>query len=185
MMNVYMLGVCQLWWCKNFSTRPIRGQFLIFPNTMTLCPSVHTCNIWLCECRGHYYITLNFIISLLYKKFLLQILILPFRIFREPATLHTLVLLEKFKDAPQERATDHARYRTDNLIIDKQWWTDERKAQNQKHPPNLHTEMILGFDDDGMENADNDESGNGDDESDEIHIFFFAKIHLLQHSQAK
>lgn len=46
----------------------------------------------------------------------------------------------------------------------------------KSYPPNLHAEVILGFDDDGVENANDNEGGDGGDEADEIHVLLMVVI---------
>ena len=46
----------------------------------------------------------------------------------------------------------------------------------KSYPLQLHAEVIFGFDDDGVENANDNEGGDGGDEADEIHVLLMVVI---------
>lgn len=85
------------------------------------------------------------------------VIVFPFRIHGEPSSFDTFVLLEHFTDAPETGEGYHAQDDAGVGVGNHQAGDECHKAQKQECPPAFPTEMILCFDDDGVEDTYADE----------------------------
>ena len=88
----------------------------------------------------------------------------------EPSFFYPLLLLEQFADAPKERCAEDAEHGRPYDVGDAEGSGDGGDAEDEEEGPWASAEVVLGLDDDGVEDADDEEGGEGDDDTCEIHI---------------
>lgn len=101
---------------------------------------------------------------------MIYILILSVGIFRKPSFFDAALLMEQFDDAPEKSTSENAEHGRNHHGFDKQGEADGNGAGECERGPAADAEIIFGFDDDGVENADDDKRYNGDDETFEMHF---------------
>jgi len=93
---------------------------------------------------------------------------LPVWIFREPAFFHSLLLLEKLPDAPQQGKTEHRKQRRKDAAFRQNRQEDAERPRSQKKRPDLSAEIIFRLDYDRMQDSDQKKRAEPNDDSGKI-----------------
>ena len=108
------------------------------------------------------------------------IVVQTFGVLREPATKHPLALAEEFTDAPKCRSSEYAAYGREDGVLDEKGGNNSSYSNDKEEPPQPRTRIILGLDDNGVEQPYYTKCGNGDDDTCEIYYWksFWSEIVL-------
>ena len=89
--------------------------------------------------------------------------VFPLGVLGEPSSLDASLLLEDFLDAPEAGKSEYSRERRPEHTWDKNSGYGTRHTRYEKDPPASCAEMVFSLDDDGVEDADNQESADADE----------------------
>ena len=103
------------------------------------------------------------------------------RIGWEPALLYTGLLLEDFENAPEAGECEDAQNGGENVAVNQERCGGGEQSRHEEYPPAAGAEVVLGFDDDGVEHSYEKERRQTYDETGKIHnIFTFRKLAALR-----
>lgn len=87
------------------------------------------------------------------------------RILREPAFPYTFFLLEYLLDAPEGGEGEDTQQRREQDVVQTEGSCHAGNAQQQENPPAAGTPIVLGLDDNGVEDADDEERTDADEQA--------------------
>jgi hypothetical protein len=102
------------------------------------------------------------------------------RIGWEPALLDASLLLEDFENAPEAGECEDAQNGGEDVAVEQERRGGGEQSHDEEYPPAAGAEVVLGFDDDGVEHSYEEECRQTYDETGKIHnIFSFRKLAVL------
>ena len=104
------------------------------------------------------------------------VVFLPLGVHGKPAALHALVLREDFAYAPEGGESGNAEEDAEQLMMAAEAEKGEYEAHHEEGPPAATAEVVLGPDDKGMEEADDEKGGQAKEDSGIVHFEGFLWI---------
>ena len=99
------------------------------------------------------------------------------RIGWEPALFDAGLLLEDFENAPEAGECEDAQNGGEYVTVNQERSGGGEQPRHEEYPPAAGAEVVLGFDDDGVEHSYEEERRQTYDETGKIHnIFTFRKL---------
>ena len=95
----------------------------------------------------------------------------------EPALFDARLLLEDFENAPEAGECEDAQNGGEYVTVNQERRGRGEQPRHEEYPPAAGAEVVLGFDDDGVEHSYEEERRQTYDETGKIHnIFTFRKL---------